>query len=39
MGCGEGRVARDLARLGYDAFAVDTSPTLVRATRQLDPTT
>ena len=37
IGCGEGRVTRDLQRLGHDAFAVDTSPTLVRAARDLDP--
>jgi SAM-dependent methyltransferase len=37
VGCGEGRVARDLQRLGHDTFAVDTSPTLLRAAKDLDP--
>lgn len=29
VGCGEGRVARDLARLGHMVVALDASPTLV----------
>ena len=29
VGCGEGRVARDLARLGHTVVALDASPTLV----------
>jgi len=37
IGRGEGRVTRDLARLGQETFAVDTSPTLVDAAQQLDP--
>lgn len=37
IGCGEGRVTRDLTRLGHETVAVDTSPTLVRAARELDP--
>jgi SAM-dependent methyltransferase len=36
IGCGEGRVTRDLQRLGHDTFAVDTSPALLRAARDLD---
>jgi SAM-dependent methyltransferase len=37
MGCGEGRVARDLARHGHTVTAVDASPTLLRYAREADP--
>jgi SAM-dependent methyltransferase len=37
MGCGEGRVARDLTRRGHRVAAVDTSPTLVRHAQEADP--
>ena len=33
LGCGEGRVARDLAALGYTVAGIDRSPTLVAAAR------
>src|SRR5213595_3457394 len=36
IGCGEGRVTRDLQRLGHSTFAIDTSRRLVRAARELD---
>lgn len=34
MGCGEGRVSRDLAALGHRVVGVDLSPTLVRAAHE-----
>jgi SAM-dependent methyltransferase len=37
IGCGEGRVARDLARHGHKVIAVDASPTLVRYAQEADP--
>jgi SAM-dependent methyltransferase len=37
IGCGEGRVARDLARRGHIVVALDTSPTLVRSAKAADP--
>ena len=37
IGCGEGRVARDLARRGHTVVALDTSPTLVRFAQAADP--
>lgn len=37
VGCGEGRVARDLARLGHRVTGVDSSPTLLRHAREADP--
>jgi SAM-dependent methyltransferase len=37
IGCGEGRVARDLARRGHTVVALDTSPTLVRWAKAADP--
>jgi SAM-dependent methyltransferase len=36
IGCGEGRVARDLAARGHQVAAVDTAHALVRAARQED---
>jgi SAM-dependent methyltransferase len=37
IGCGEGRVTRDLTALGYTVTAVDASPTLVKAAAEQDP--
>ena len=37
IGCGEGRLARDLAALGHDVAAVDTSPTMLAAAREAAP--
>jgi SAM-dependent methyltransferase len=37
VGCGEGRLARDLKALGHRVFALDSSPTLVRAAAEADP--
>jgi SAM-dependent methyltransferase len=36
VGCGEGRVARQLASRGFSVVAVDSSPTLVRFAREAD---
>jgi ubiquinone/menaquinone biosynthesis C-methylase UbiE len=38
MGCGEGRVSRDLRDRGHRTVGVDLSPTLVRHARDADPT-
>jgi ubiquinone/menaquinone biosynthesis C-methylase UbiE len=38
IGCGEGRVARDLAARGHRVAAVDTAPSLLRYARRDDPT-
>jgi SAM-dependent methyltransferase len=37
IGCGEGRVARELKRRGHTVKAFDGSPTLVAAAREADP--
>jgi SAM-dependent methyltransferase len=37
LGCGEGRLARDLAERGYDVAAVDASPSMVAAAREAAP--
>lgn len=37
VGCGEGRVTRDLLAAGYDVVALDASPTLVDAARAQEP--
>ena len=37
VGCGEGRLPRDLRARGYDVIAVDASPTLIEAARAADP--
>jgi SAM-dependent methyltransferase len=37
VGCGEGRVARDLAARGHRVTAVDASPTLLSAAAAADP--
>jgi SAM-dependent methyltransferase len=37
VGCGEGRVLRDLKARGYDVIGLDSSATLLEAARDLDP--
>lgn len=37
VGCGEGRVSRDLQAAGHRTVGVDASPTLVEAAREADP--
>jgi SAM-dependent methyltransferase len=37
IGCGEGRLPRDLKKRGYEVMGVDVSPTLVEAARKADP--
>jgi SAM-dependent methyltransferase len=37
LGCGEGRLARDLRQLGHRVVAVDASPAMVAAAREADP--
>ena len=37
IGCGEGRLARDLKGLGHRIVAIDSSPSLVAAARERDP--
>jgi SAM-dependent methyltransferase len=37
IGCGEGRVARDLKAIGHNVIAVDASPTMVRFAKEADP--
>ena len=37
IGCGEGRVARDLKAIGHNVIAVDASPTMVRLAKEADP--
>ena len=37
LGCGEGRVTRDLTARGHSAIGVDLSPTLVRMAAEADP--
>jgi SAM-dependent methyltransferase len=37
VGCGEGRVARDLARLGHTVVGLDASPTLIASAAAADP--
>jgi ubiquinone/menaquinone biosynthesis C-methylase UbiE len=39
IGCGEGRVTRDLRAHGYAITGLDVSPTLVRLASQADPGT
>jgi ubiquinone/menaquinone biosynthesis C-methylase UbiE len=38
IGCGEGRITRDLAARGHRVTAIDTAQTLLRYARQDDPT-
>jgi ubiquinone/menaquinone biosynthesis C-methylase UbiE len=37
VGCGEGRLSRDLERLGYKVIGIDVSATLIRLAREEDP--
>ena len=37
LGCGEGRVARDLAERGHRVAGIDSSPTLIAAAQEADP--
>ena len=37
LGCGEGRVSRDLAERGHRVTSIDASPTLVRLAAEADP--
>jgi ubiquinone/menaquinone biosynthesis C-methylase UbiE len=37
VGCGEGRLSRDLKELGHRVVAADRSPTMVRHAREADP--
>jgi SAM-dependent methyltransferase len=37
LGCGEGRLSRDLKALGHDVIGVDASPTMLAAGREADP--
>jgi SAM-dependent methyltransferase len=38
VGCGEGRLARDLVERGHTVIALDASPTMVRLTKEASPT-
>lgn len=37
VGCGEGRVTRDLKELGHRAVGLDASETMITAAREMDP--
>jgi SAM-dependent methyltransferase len=37
VGCGEGRVSRDLVERGHRVIGIDTSPTLIRLASDADP--
>ena len=37
VGCGEGRLPRDLKALGYEVIGLDASPTLIAAAQEADP--
>jgi SAM-dependent methyltransferase len=37
IGCGEGRVTRDLARRGHNVHSIDAAPTLIQAAHEIDP--
>ena len=37
IGCGEGRLTRHLNELGHHIVGIDTSPSLIAAARELDP--
>ena len=37
LGCGEGRLSRDLKALGHEVVAVDLSPRMVAAAKEADP--
>jgi SAM-dependent methyltransferase len=36
LGCGEGRLSRDLKTIGHDVVAVDASPTMLAAAKEAD---
>jgi SAM-dependent methyltransferase len=38
LGCGEGRVSRDLASLGHDVVGLDAAPVMLHAARAASPT-
>lgn len=38
VGCGEGRVSRDLKALGHNLISIDVAPTLIKAAKEADPT-
>jgi len=37
LGCGEGRLSRDLRKFGHDVQGIDASPTMLAAAREADP--
>ena len=37
VGCGEGRLPRDMIRLGHNVIGIDSTPALVEAARRADP--
>jgi SAM-dependent methyltransferase len=37
VGCGEGRVTRDLRALGHHTVGIDSSPSMIAAAREADP--
>src|SRR5205823_10308106 len=37
LGCGEGRLSRDLKSLGHRVVGVDASPTMLASAREADP--
>jgi SAM-dependent methyltransferase len=37
LGCGEGRLSRDLKALGHQVLGIDASPTMLAAARDVDP--
>jgi SAM-dependent methyltransferase len=37
LGCGEGRLSRDLKALGHHVVGIDASPTMLAAAREADP--
>jgi ubiquinone/menaquinone biosynthesis C-methylase UbiE len=37
VGCGEGRVTRDLRALGHEAVGIDSAPSMIAAAREVDP--
>lgn len=37
IGCGEGRVSRDLRRLGHNVVGIDQAPSMISAAREADP--
>lgn len=39
IGCGEGRLTRDLKELGHRVVAIDSSPSMIEAARDFDPAT